>query len=163
MRIISGKYKHRALNPPKGLPVRPTTDFAKTGLFNILNNSIDFNSIAVLDLFCGTGNISFEFLSRGAHTVVAVDSNKKCLDFIRKTAIEFDVDNIKAVRSDVSKFLDKTVGTFDIVFADPPYKINEKQLLVDKVLSLKILNSSGIMILEHPKEENYRVGKSNEE
>jgi len=94
MRIVSGKYRGRRLQPPVNLPVRPTTDFAKEGLFNVLNNQVDFESLKVLDLFAGTGSIAFEFLSRGAIEVTAIDSNHRCIDFIKKTAETFGAGNI---------------------------------------------------------------------
>ncbi|HPT32664.1 MAG TPA: RsmD family RNA methyltransferase, partial [Prolixibacteraceae bacterium] len=121
MRIVSGKYRGRRLQPPVNLPVRPTTDFAKEGLFNVLNNTLDYESLTVLDLFSGTGSIAFEFLSRGAVEVTAVDSNHRCIDFIKKTAADFGASNLKAVKSNSFVFLKHMVAKFDLVFADPPY------------------------------------------
>ena len=122
MRIISGKHKGRRITAPKNLPVRPTTDLAKESLFNILNNHYYFDTISVIDLFSGTGNIAFEFASRGAKNIHAVDGNFNCVKFINKTSTEFDF-SINAYRSDVFKFLEKTALNADIIFADPPYDI----------------------------------------
>ena len=110
MRIVSGKYRGRRLQPPVNLPVRPTTDFAKEGLFNVLNNTLDYESLKVLDLFAGTGSIAFEFLSRGVIEVTAVDSNNRCVEFIKKTATEFGAANIRAVKSNSFVFLKHMVG-----------------------------------------------------
>ena len=110
MRIISGKYKGRRLNPPKKLPVRPTTDMAKEALFNILNNRIYFDELSVLDLFSGTGSISFEFASRGTENITAVDQDYGCVKFINKTTEEFNMP-INVIKSDVFKYLEKTTKT----------------------------------------------------
>ena len=104
MRIISGKYKGRRLHPPRNLPVRPTTDMAKEGLFNILVNRFDFEELSVLDLFAGTGNISFEFASRGCANITSVDSNHRCLRFINETANQLEVSSIKTIKSNVFHF-----------------------------------------------------------
>ena len=101
MRIISGKLKGRQITAPKGLPVRPTTDFAKTALFNILANHVDFDEISVLDLFCGTGNISYEFVSRGCQQLIAVDENQKVLKFVEETFKKFGMTEARTIRSDV--------------------------------------------------------------
>ena len=103
MRIISGKYKGRRISPPKGLPVRPTTDMSKEALFNVLNNHFNFEGLKVLDLFAGTGNISYEFASRGSSPITSVDGDFGCVKFIKQTANEYDF-NIAATKSDVFKF-----------------------------------------------------------
>src|SRR5690606_21963947 len=120
MRIISGTHKGRRLTAPKNLPVRPTTDFAKEALFNILRSRIYFDEISVLDLFAGTGNISFEFASRGVPKIVSVDLDQGCVQFISKIAAEFTFP-ITAVKSDTIKYLENTSEKFDIIFLDPPY------------------------------------------
>ena len=120
MRIISGKHKGRRITAPKNLPVRPTTDMSKESLFNILNNHFNFNGLKVLDLFSGTGNISYEFASRGAGPITSVDGDMGCVNFIKKTATELDLD-ISAIKSDVFSFLERNKTTYDIIFADPPY------------------------------------------
>lgn len=120
MRIISGSHKGRRLTAPKNLPVRPTTDFAKEGLFNILRTRLYFDEITVLELFAGTGNISFEFASRGVPSITSVDSNYGCIQYIHKIAEEFSFP-ITAIKSDADSFLAKASSKFDIIFADPPY------------------------------------------
>ena len=124
MRIISGKYKGKRLMAPKKLPVRPTTDFAKEGLFNILNNKIRFDEVSLLDLFSGTGNISYEFASRGTDEVTSVDAHYGCVKYINQISEELDF-SIKTVKSDVFKYLKTTPFTFDVIFADPPYAIKQ--------------------------------------
>ncbi|MEL1240189.1 16S rRNA (guanine(966)-N(2))-methyltransferase RsmD [Flavobacterium flavipallidum] len=152
MRIISGKYKGRRINPPKGLPVRPTTDMSKESLFNILNNHFNFDGLKILDLFAGTGNISYEFASRGSEPITSVDGDFGCVKFIKQTAAEFDFP-IAAVKSDVFKFLEKCNTSYDIIFADPPYGLD--QSIFEKVVLLvfenNILNEEGMMIIEHSK------------
>ncbi len=152
MRIISGKYKSKRISAPKNLPVRPTTDMAKESLFNILNNLYYFDSISVLDLFSGTGNISYEFASRGTETIYAVDGHYGCVKFINQTAKELDLD-ITTFKSDVFKFLEKTTIKTDIIFADPPYDFEDSQFLkiADIVFEKELLNEEGTLIIEHSK------------
>lgn len=152
MRIISGKYKGRRLSPPKNLPVRPTTDMSKEALFNILNNHFNFTELSVLDLFAGTGNISFEFASRGSQPIVSVDADFGCISFIKKTTEEFEF-NITAIKSDVFKFLEKTKGKYDIIFADPPYGMTqiEFEKIVLVAFEKELLSEDGMMIVEHSK------------
>ena len=149
MRIVSGIYRGRRLLPPVNLPVRPTTDFAKEGLFNVLNNLVDYESLKVLDLFAGTGSIAFEFLSRGAIEVTAVDSNHRCIDFIKKTAGEFGAANMTAVKSNSFVYLKHMVKTFDLVFADPPYDLEGIESIPDLVFNSGLLPGEGMLILEH--------------
>ncbi|AWG22580.1 16S rRNA (guanine(966)-N(2))-methyltransferase RsmD [Flavobacterium faecale] len=152
MRIISGKFKGRRISPPKGLPVRPTTDMSKEALFNVLNNHFSFEGLKVLDLFAGTGNISYEFASRGSTPITSVDGDFGCVKFIKKTAEEFDF-NIAALKSDIFKFLERNNATYDIIFADPPY--NFDQATFEKIVSLiferNSLNGDGMMVIEHSK------------
>ncbi|WP_439127449.1 16S rRNA (guanine(966)-N(2))-methyltransferase RsmD [Polaribacter sp.] len=152
MRIISGKYKSRRIQAPKNLPVRPTTDMAKESLFNILNNTYYFDAISVIDLFSGTGNISYEFASRGTKTIYAIDANFGCIKFINSTSKVLDLD-INTYKSDVYKFLEKTNLNADVVFADPPYDFETEQFLkiVDLVFENNILNEEGVLIVEHSK------------
>ena len=152
MRIISGKHKSRRLTAPKNLPVRPTTDMAKESLFNILNNTYYFDSISVIDLFSGTGNISYEFASRGTKTIYAIDAHFGCIKYISNTAKELDLP-IHTFKSDVYKFLEKTTLQTDVIFADPPYDFEAKQFLkiVDIVFTKKLLNVDGVLIIEHSK------------
>src|SRR5690606_19556564 len=119
-RIVSGTYKGKRIAAPKKLPVRPTTDFAKESLFNILNNHYYFSGLHVLDLFSGTGNIAYEFASRGAESIISVDGHLDCIKFINKISAELEMP-ITTVKSDVIKYLSSTSVTSDIIFADPPY------------------------------------------
>ena len=119
MRIISGTFKGRRITAPKKLPVRPTTDMAKESLFNILNNRFYFDEVSVLDLFSGTGNISYEFASRGTENVTSVDANYGCVQFINKTAEEFEM-SIQTIKSDFFKFLENHTLQYSLFFADPP-------------------------------------------
>lgn len=150
MRIISGKHKGKRLTAPKKLPVRPTTDMAKEALFNILENHYSFSEISVFDLFSGTGNIAYEFISRGAQQVTVVDANFHCIRFISKTLKEWE-ENSDIVKSDVFKFLGKTQKTADIIFADPPYDlpISDFEKIINMVFEKNLLNADGILILEH--------------
>jgi len=153
MRIISGKHKGRRLNAPKNLPVRPTTDMSKESLFNIINNNYYFEDLQVLDLFSGTGNISYEFASRGTNEITAVDQHFGCIKYINEVNKEFDF-SINTIKSDVYKFLEKTGIQADIIFADPPYDFNEKQFLkiADLIFTKNILNEEGTVIIEHSKQ-----------
>lgn len=152
MRIISGKLKGRRLKAPKNLPVRPTTDLAKESLFNILNNKYYFDSLTIIDLFSGTGNISYEFASRGAKKIYAVDSNYNCIKFITQTAKELDL-TIATYKSDVYKFLETTTTKSDVIFADPPYDFETEQFLkiINLVFDNGLLNDGGVLIVEHSK------------
>jgi 16S rRNA (guanine(966)-N(2))-methyltransferase RsmD len=155
MRIISGTNKGKRLIAPKKLPVRPTTDMAKEALFNILNNNFQFSQLSILDLFSGTGNIAYEFASRGSKEITAVDANYDCVKFIKKTAQELDF-NITTIKSDVFKFLDKAYVKADIIFADPPYDFDEKEFLKipQIVFEKNLLNQNGQLIIEHSKHTN---------
>jgi 16S rRNA (guanine966-N2)-methyltransferase len=152
MRIISGKYKGRRISPPKGLPVRPTTDMSKEALFNVLNNHFSFEGLKILDLFAGTGNISYEFASRGSTPITAVDGDFGCIKFIKQTASEYDF-NIAATKSDVIKFLERNNATYDIIFADPPYAFDQAtfEKIVMLVFEKNALNEDGMMVIEHSK------------
>ncbi|GMN11850.1 16S rRNA (guanine(966)-N(2))-methyltransferase RsmD [Croceitalea sp. MTPC9] len=150
MRIISGKYKGKRLTAPKKLPVRPTTDMAKEALFNILNNRYFFEDLSVLDLFSGTGNISFEFASRGSGNITAVDGHTGCIRFISKTSTELNFE-IDTVKSDVFKFLERTKNKYDIIFADPPYDLGLDKFskIPELVFSNGLLLEEGALIIEH--------------
>jgi 16S rRNA (guanine(966)-N(2))-methyltransferase RsmD len=152
VRIISGKYKGRRIFPPKGLPVRPTTDMSKEALFNVLNNHFSFEGLKILDLFAGTGNISFEFASRGSTPITSVDADFGCVKFIKQVAAEYDF-NIAATKSDVFQFLDRNKATYDIIFADPPYGLDQKtfEKVVLTVFEKEALHDDGMMIIEHSK------------
>lgn len=152
MRIILGIHKSKRITAPKNLPVRPTTDMAKESLFNILNNLYYFDAISVLDLFAGTGNISYEFASRGTENITCVDANYNCIKFINQTAKALNA-NIHTIKSDVYKFLEKSSLNSDIIFADPPYDFDKEQFLkiVTIVFEKSLLNEGGILIVEHSK------------
>lgn len=155
MRIISGIYKSRKIVAPKNLPVRPTTDMAKEGLFNILNNHFYFDAVSVLDLFAGTGNISYEFASRGAKNIISVDQDFGCIKFINQTSETFNMP-IKTIKSDVFKFLEKASLKFNVIFADPPYAFTLEQFskIPELVFQNKLLEDKGVLIIEHYKETN---------
>ena len=152
MRIISGKYKGKRISAPKNLPVRPTTDMAKESLFNILNNLYYFDAISVIDLFAGTGNISYEFASRGTEEIYSIDGNFNCVKFIYKTAQELN-SNIQPYKSDVYKFLEKTTLQADIIFADPPYDFEKEQFakIADLCFENNLIKEDGVLIIEHSK------------
>ncbi|MCG9971788.1 RsmD family RNA methyltransferase [Christiangramia crocea] len=152
MRIISGKHKGRRLIAPAKLPVRPTTDVAKEALFNILNNYYHISDLKILDLFSGTGNISYEFAARGAQNITAVDANFDCVKFIRKTAAELEFP-ITTIKSDVYKYLEKAPVKADIIFADPPYDIEKDDFarIAKLVFENVLLEEDGLLIIEHSK------------
>lgn len=150
MRIISGSLGGKTIDPPKGYKARPTTDFAKEGLFNVLGNEYEFEDLAVLDLFAGTGSIGLEFVSRGAALVDSVEMNPDNAAFIRRTATGLGVSDIlTVVHHNVFDFLGICTRKYDIVFADPPYALEGLDTLPEKVLSRDILHPGGWFILEH--------------
>ena len=149
MRIISGTHKGKRLIAPKNLPARPTTDFAKEGLFNLIGNEFNIEDIIALDLFAGIGGITFEFASRGAKKIISIDENYHCINFIKKTARELDFNQIDVFKNDVFRYLKKYDTKFDIIFADPPYKLKNIDQVPKLVFEKKILKEDGILILEH--------------
>ena len=155
MRIIGGKFKGKAILPPQGYKARPTTDFAKEGLFNILNNEYDMEGLKVLDLFGGTGAISYEFASRGAEMVYCVEMLPLHANFIKSQAAALGMKNLTVVRHNVFEFLDICHEKFDIIFADPPYAIEGLGDLPEKVFAKDILHPGAYFILEHPEEYNF--------
>lgn len=160
MRIISGIYKNRRINF-NNLKIRPTTDFAKESLFNVLNNYYDLNNISVLDLFAGSGNISYEFISRGSIQTTAVDNDLKCVKFMQKMRSKLSIENLNIQYTNSIFYLKKTKKKYDLVFADPPYKCQQKEY--DKVINIvfekNILNTNGTLILEHSKLINFEAYK----
>ena len=161
MRIIGGKLRGKSVLPPAGYKARPTTDFAKEGLFNTLDNEFFFDDLAVLDLFGGTGSISFEFASRGAGEVIAVEMNPANVNFIKKTATALGVDKVvRVLHQNVFDFLEICSRRFDIVFADPPYALEGLDTLPDRVLSKGLVHAGGYFILEHPAEYNFAAHPS---
>ena len=155
MRIISGKYKGRRISTPHKIKARPTTDFAKEGLFNLLNNRIDFEDIDVLDLFAGTGSIGFEFVSRGCKQVVAIENHAMQCNFIRKVCTELGVTNLLLFKTDVFRFLKSNSQHFDFIFADPPYELTNLATLPDLIFEGKFLKPDGTFVLEHSSKHDF--------
>ena len=150
MRIVSGTHKGRVIRPPAFFKARPTTDMAKESLFNILLNRFDFEDCDVLDLFSGTGSISYEFASRGANKIVSIEKNFKYVQFIKKTAEGFGFDQLTALKADSFKFVEKTLAKFDLIFADPPYDLQELETVPGLVFEHGLLKEAGLLIVEHP-------------
>lgn len=155
MRIIGGRYKGRRINPPSNFKARPTTDFAREGLFNILNNRVDFESVTVLDLFSGTGSISYEFASRGASAVHLVEKDFKHISGIKKILEELDLHNVRPIHIDVKAYLKTCSVKYDIVFADPPYELSWLEELPDIVTQAGVIKEDGFFILEHPRDISF--------
>ena len=150
MRIISGNKKSIVINAPKNLPVRPTTDKVKESLFNIIQNKFDFSSLKVLDIFSGTGNISFEFGSRGCTDILCIDNNFKCIRFIDRTAKELGI-KLRTKKIDYLTYLNLNNEKFDIIFADPPYNflLSDYLKIIDIIRQKQILSPNGQLIIEH--------------
>ena len=155
MRIISGTYKGRYIPVPTSFKARPTTDFAREGLFNVLANTYDFNDLMVLDLFAGTGSIGLEFASRGAARVDMVEINARTTSFLQRTTRQLGIENVRIIRGDVSKYLMQCRTFYDLVFADPPYDLEIIPSLPELVLNAEILVEDGWIILEHGKENSF--------
>jgi 16S rRNA (guanine(966)-N(2))-methyltransferase RsmD len=155
VRIISGKYKGRTITPPRNLRARPTTDFAKENLFNVLANIIDFEQCDVLDLFAGTGSISYEFASRGARSVTAVEINAIHHNFIRQTAAQLGIEGLYAVKANVFRYLQNCNKQFDVIFSDAPYDLEDSEKVVDMVLNGNLLREGGVFIFEHSKKADF--------
>jgi 16S rRNA (guanine966-N2)-methyltransferase len=151
LRIIGGKYKGRKITPPSDLNARPTTDFAREGLFNILMNRVDFENLHVLDLFSGTGCISFEFASRGASTIHLVEQDFKHVSNIKRIIRDLNLNNVKPIHIDVKAFLKTCTAKYNIVFADPPYDLPWLKELPELIISANIIDQDGFFILEHPR------------
>lgn len=149
MRIISGQYKGKIIVPPRGFKARPTTDFAKESLFNIITNIYNFEEIKVLDLFAGTGGISFEFASRGCNSIDSVEINPLHHSFIKNTAKQLRFNQIHAIRNDAFKFLHFCNVKYDIIFADPPYVFEGIEEIPLTIFSRQLLTNNGMLILEH--------------
>jgi 16S rRNA (guanine966-N2)-methyltransferase len=157
MRIISGIHGGRRIKPPANMPyTRPTTDIAKEGLFNILQNNLEIDGLTTLDLFGGTGSISYELASRGAADLSIVEKDNKMYDFIKKTAAELGFENFKVVKMDVFRFLETTAQQYDLVFAGPPYALTSIDELPIKVFEKNVLNPGGWFILEHTPRNDYK-------
>jgi 16S rRNA (guanine(966)-N(2))-methyltransferase RsmD len=159
LRIIGGKYKGRRIVPPRGFKARPTTDFARESLFNILNNRVDFEVISVLDLFSGTGSISYEFASRGAKEVHLVEMDMRHISGIRGIIKELGITNIKTIHIDVKAYLKTCIVRYDVVFADPPYELSWLKEIPDLVTGSGIVKEDGFFILEHPRDMSFSSHK----
>ncbi len=155
MRIVSGAYKGKRLYPGKSFRARPTTDFAKENLFNVLNNYFEFEELEVLDLFSGTGSISYEFASRGCRAVDSVESNARYHNFIQKTTSELNFKQLSAIRADAFRFLKHTTRDYDLIFADPPFDMKELDQLPHLVFSRNLLKKGGWFILEHGRDNDF--------
>lgn len=156
MRVISGIYKRRRFDVPKNFKARPTTDFAKENLFNVLSNRIDFEEgINALDLFAGTGSISIELVSRGCDKVVSVEKDPQHYAFICKVMQEVNTDKCFPIRGDVFKYLASSREQFDFIFADPPYALKNIETIPDLVFENNLLKEDGLFVLEHGKENNF--------
>jgi len=159
LRIIGGKYKGRRITPPAWFKARPTTDFARESLFNILNNRIDFEEISVLDLFSGTGSISYEFASRGAREVHLVEMDTRHISGIRRIIKDLGISNIKTIHIDVRAYLKTCSVKYDVVFADPPYGLSWLKEIPDLVIDSGIVKEKGFFILEHPRDMSFTSHK----
>ena len=155
MRIITGLYKGRHFDVPRSFKARPTTDFAKENIFNVLNAYIDFEGTTALDLFSGTGSISLELLSRGCSTVVSVEADRDHAAFIRECVKKLGVDNDILIRGDVFRFLKSCRQKFDFIFADPPYALKELSSIPDLIFSRDLLKPDGIFVFEHGKDNDF--------
>jgi 16S rRNA (guanine966-N2)-methyltransferase len=158
MRIIGGEHGGRKFNPPNKMPyTRPTTDIAKEGLFNILQHKLDFESLKTLDLFGGTGSISYELASRGVPDLTIVEKDSQMFEFIKKTSTELRLENFKAVKMDVFKFINSCNDRFDLIFAGPPYALTNIDDLPKRIFEKQLLNKDGWFVLEHTPRNDYKT------
>jgi 16S rRNA (guanine966-N2)-methyltransferase len=158
MRIIGGEHGGRKFNPPNKMPyTRPTTDIAKEGLFNVLQHKLDFESLKTLDLFGGTGSISYELASRGVPDLTIVEKDSQMFEFIKKTTEALRIENMKAVKMDVFKFIDNCSDRFDFIFAGPPYALTNIDDLPKNIFGKQLLNKDGWFVLEHTPRNDYKT------
>jgi len=150
VRIISGKYRGKQIRPPKNFKARPTTDFAKESLFNILTHQYDLEGMEVLDLFSGTGSITYEFASRGVKSVVSIEMAPGHFKFIKDTCRDLELEQVTVIRGDAFRYLKKPYQSFQMIFADPPFDHPGLAEIPDLVMSTNILDDEGLFILEHP-------------
>jgi 16S rRNA (guanine966-N2)-methyltransferase len=150
VRIISGIFRGKQIRPPGNFKARPTTDFAKESLFNILIHQHSIEDLEVLDLFSGTGSIAYEFASRGARSVLAIEMAPMHFKFIQETCRSLQMEQVSVIRADAFRYLKKPVQSFDIIFADPPFDHPGLAELPDLIFGTKIMNKEGLFILEHP-------------
>lgn len=157
MRIIAGEHGRRRINPPANMPhTRPTTDVAKEGLFNVISNNLDIEEMKTLDLFGGTGSISYELASRGASDLTIIEKDPKMYEFIKKTAGELKLENFKVLKLDVFKFIDQCTDKFDFIFAGPPYALGNIDDLPKLIFEKQLLNPKGWFVLEHTPRNDYK-------
>jgi 16S rRNA (guanine(966)-N(2))-methyltransferase RsmD len=157
MRIIGGEHGRRRINPPANMPhTRPTTDVAKEGLFNVIENNLDITELKTLDLFGGTGSISYELASRGAKELTIVEKDSKMYEFIKKTAAELKLGNFKVLKMDVFKFIDQCSEKFDLIFAGPPYALGNIDDLPKLIFEKQLLSTKGWFVLEHTPRNEYK-------
>lgn len=156
MRVISGIYKRRKFDVPRTFKARPTTDFAKENLFNVLNKYIDFEEgVTALDLFAGTGSISIELVSRGCDRVISVEKESTHHSFISKIMKEVQTDKCIPIRGDAFKYINATREQFDFIFADPPYDLKELESIPELIFKNNLLKDGGLLVLEHSKQNNF--------
>ncbi len=155
MRIITGIYKGRSFDVPKTFKARPTTDFAKENLFNVVRQYIDFDKATALDLFSGTGSISLELLSRGCQQVISVEADRDHHRFIMQCLQKINASNCVPIRGDVFRFLKSCKMNFDFIFADPPYKLEKLDTIPDEIFNRQLLKEGGLFVLEHGKEYDF--------
>lgn len=157
MRIISGELGGRRFNPPSQMPyTRPTTDIAKEGLFNILQNNLDFEELKTLDLFGGTGSISYELASRGVRDLTIVEKDNAMFEFIKKTSTAFGISGLKMLKSDVFKFIQQCKEQYDFIFAGPPYALASIDELPRQIFEHRLLRNKGWFVLEHTPRNDYK-------
>lgn len=155
MRVITGKYKNRHFDIPRSFKARPTTDFAKENIFNVMNAYVDFEDCTALDLFSGTGCISLELLSRGAKTVVSVEADRDHANFIRRCLTKLGDENCMLIRGDVFRFVKSCKQKFDFIFADPPYALPNLETIPDLIFEKELLSEDGVFVLEHGKHNDF--------
>ncbi len=157
MRIVAGELGGRRISPPASMPyTRPTTDIAKEGLFNVLQNNLDFEGLKTLDLFGGTGSISYELASRGAKDLTIIEKDEQMYSFIKKTSAELKIENFRVVKSDVFRFIEQGTEKYDFIFAGPPYALQNIDDLPRLIFEKNMLNPSGWFILEHTPRNDYK-------
>jgi 16S rRNA (guanine966-N2)-methyltransferase len=157
LRIIRGTRRGKRISPPNNLPVRPTTDVAKEGLFNIIDNAWEMDGLRILDLFSGTGSISFEFASRGCAEIISLDLNPKCAEWVRKTASDLEFNNIYTIRADAFSYIKSPKEKFHIIFADPPYDLDNVETIPEFIFTNQLLTENGWLIVEHSANHDFTM------
>jgi len=157
MRIVAGEFGGRKITPPARMPyTRPTTDIAKEGLFNVIQNNLAIEDLKTLDLFGGTGSISYELASRGAKDLTIVEKDEQMFAFIKKTINDLEINNARVIKMDVFRFIDQCVEKFDFIFAGPPYALQNIDDLPRLIFEKNLVNPSGWFILEHTPRNDYK-------